>query len=102
MKRKMSKGKYLFLVFVFFVMPGITGCRYLSINHEDDIIEMPSLYKGKERPLAYNCAVIKGKIVSSDELKNPTLLIAYSLSAAEKPLTDSMVLKSTSFFSLYF
>jgi pimeloyl-ACP methyl ester carboxylesterase len=101
MKRKMSKGKYLFLVFVFFVMPSITGCRYLSISHEDDIIEMPSLYKGKERLLTYHCAVIKGKIVSSDKLKNPTLLIVYPLSAADRPLTDYIVLKSTSSFTLY-
>jgi pimeloyl-ACP methyl ester carboxylesterase len=101
MKKQTSIWKYFFFFFIFFVTLGIISCSYLSIGHRDDVIELPSLYKGNDGPLTYNCAVIKGKIVSSDDLKNFTILIAYSLSSESDSFTDYVTLNGTSPFMLY-
>jgi pimeloyl-ACP methyl ester carboxylesterase len=99
MRRNMRLGKYLLFISIFCLMPGIISCKYLSISHKDDIIEYKS--KGSEDISSYNSAVVKGKIISSDDLKNSTLLVAHSLSAESDSFTEYVILNGTSSFMLY-
>ncbi|HPD57190.1 MAG TPA: alpha/beta hydrolase [Smithellaceae bacterium] len=94
----MNRAKYKILFLCLFTATFISGCRYLSITPEDDTV---ALSKGKERMLVYNCAVVKGRVVSSDVVKNPTLLVAYPLTGDDSSLSDYVVLNSTSPFMLY-
>jgi hypothetical protein len=99
MKRNIRLWKYLFLVFMSCLMPGIISCNYLSISPKDDVIEYKS--NGSESVASYNSAVIKGKIISSDDHKNSTLLVAHSLSPESDSFTDYVILNGTSSFMLY-
>jgi len=101
MKRQPSIGKYFFFFLIFCVTPGIISCSYLSIGHKDDVIESLFLHKGNEKTTTYNSAIIKGNVVSLDNLKNPTLLIAYPLSSESDSFTDYVILNGTSPFMLY-
>jgi pimeloyl-ACP methyl ester carboxylesterase len=101
MKNQTNNWKRSFLVFMFCVMPCIVSCGYWSISSKDNIMETPVLYKGNEKIAVYNSAVVKGNLVGLDELKNPTLLIAYPLSSKGSLFTDYVILNSTGPFMLY-
>ncbi len=98
MSERKSAINFLGIFCCFFAFFSILACRYLSIPDEDDTVK---LLKGKERPLTYNCAVVKGRVVSADVVKNPTLLVAYPLFGDTSQLSDYVVLNSTSPFMLY-
>jgi pimeloyl-ACP methyl ester carboxylesterase len=101
MKNQKNKRNLNLLALVFCLVPFISNCAYLNITNKDDIIGIPTLNKGSQTITSYNSAVIKGKIISTDELKNPVLLIAYPLSPENSPSTDYLILNSSSSFMLY-
>jgi pimeloyl-ACP methyl ester carboxylesterase len=100
MNREKSDRSTVFFVLVFVFTAFVAGCNYLSMSREDDTVKGSSFY-GEERKLTYNCAVIKGKVISTDKVKKPNLLIAYPLTSNEGELKDYILLNSTSPFMLY-
>lgn len=98
-----SKNGYLsafLFVLAFCLAALIAGCSYLSISSADNTVAPSSFYRG-EKNLAYNCAVIKGKVINQDVVKKPNLLIACPLTGNESELNDYILLNSTSPFMLY-
>ncbi|HDQ04655.1 MAG TPA: alpha/beta hydrolase [Deltaproteobacteria bacterium] len=100
MNRKKSYLSIIFFAFAFCLTAFVAGCSYLSMSREDNTATRPNFYGG-ERNLTYNCAVIKGKVISPDVVKKPNLLIAYPLRSNEGELNDYILLNSTSPFMLY-
>jgi pimeloyl-ACP methyl ester carboxylesterase len=98
MKKEKSNRSAVFFVFVLTAF--LAGCNYLSMSREDNTVMRPSFY-GAENNLTYNCAVIKGKVISPDVVKKPNLLVAYPLTGNEGELNDYIILNSTSPFMLY-
>jgi len=101
MKKQKNTRNIYFFVLIFCLIPYISNCAYLSISNKDDIMQTPALDKSSERITSYNSAVIKGKLISADEFKNPILLIVYPLSSGNSTLTDYVILNGTSSFTLY-
>ena len=101
MKKQNNTRNLYFFVFMLCLIPHISSCAYLSISNKDDIMQTSALDKGSERNPSYNCAVIKGKLISDGELKNPILLIAYPLSSEDSTFPDYVILNGTSSFLLY-
>ncbi len=91
----------LFAVFVIIVLTGMTGCRYLSIPTKDDAIAGQVNHKGNNHSTVYNSAVIKGRIVSLDNGKDATLIVAYRPADGKKTFTEYTATNSNRSFMLY-
>ncbi|HNT91096.1 MAG TPA: alpha/beta hydrolase [Smithellaceae bacterium] len=99
-KIKRNNCRHIVAASVIFLPVFIYSCAYLSIPAEDNTVTPPSFSSG-ERLVTYNCAVVKGQVISLDETKDPTLLVAYPLSAFQEELTGCIILSSTSPFMFY-
>lgn len=89
------------ITLILFLTAGINGCGYLTISRSDNVMGKPALSKGNESIPIYNSAVIKGTVVRSDDIKRPTLLIAYNLSSGSGAIADYVLLDNTQSFMLY-
>ncbi|MDD5170609.1 MAG: hypothetical protein PHN75_17460, partial [Syntrophales bacterium] len=79
----------------------MTGCNYLNISREDDVLSGGVLNHGGKDLSTYNSAVIKGTVIDSDRGKNPTLLVAYSPADKDAEFVDYVFLDKAKPFMLY-
>lgn len=92
---------YLISAFVVLIMAGTVSCRYMSIPAKDDVVAGLVKQKGESESTVYNSAVIKGRIVSAEDDKDSTLIIAYRSANGKKEFTEYVVTNSNRSFMLY-
>lgn len=96
-----SLFRCLLLCFVLLALSGVSGCRYLSIPAQDDVIKGPSPAREADEAVAYNSAVIKGKINGPQPRKTSTLIIAYRPGKRSKSYTEYAITNPNGDFMLY-
>jgi pimeloyl-ACP methyl ester carboxylesterase len=92
---------YLLSIFVITVLAGMVSCRYLSIPAKDDAVRGLVKPKGTNGSTVYNSAVIKGRIVSHDNGKDSTLVIAYRPGDGKEEFTEYVATNGSNAFMLY-
>ena len=73
----------------------------MSIPAKDDVVVGLMKPKGENESTVYNSAVIKGKIVSLDQGKDSTLVIAFCPADKKKEFTEYVATDSNGTFMLY-
>lgn len=83
------------------MMSGMVGCRYLSIPTKDDVARGNLQQRGNGDAPVYNSAVIKGRIISVDQARASTLVVACQLSAGNMKVAEYANANSQGVFLLY-
>ncbi len=83
------------------ILSGMVSCRYLSIPEKDDILVRPVQQTEKNDVPAYNSAIIKGRIISTDKVNASTLIITYRPADGNKAFGEYAVVNGQGAFMLY-
>jgi predicted small lipoprotein YifL len=101
MNKKANSLKLILSFFIIILLYSMTGCRYLSIPPKDNVAAVnKSSTAGNTSPV-YNSAVIKGKIISDENSKIATLIIAYCPACAKDEYTEYATCGADGSFMLY-
>lgn len=82
-------------------MSVMVGCRYLSIPTKDDVAGGSVQQRGNSDAPVYNSAVIKGRVISLDQARASTLVVACPLSAGSTKIAEYANANSQGIFLLY-
>ncbi len=101
MKRGLHRLHHLpFFIAALLIQMGLGGCSYMSIPPHDNIA--PKIAQGGASDASsYNCAIIKGKILSNQKKSPSTLVIAWRLAPDPPSFSESVQTDAQGGFTLY-
>lgn len=101
MNKKPNILKLILSFFIIILFYSLTGCRYLSIPPKDNVAAVNKSPTSENTAPVYNSAVIKGKIISNEDSKIATLIIAYCPACAKDEYTEYVTCGADGTFMLY-
>ena len=78
MKRRLLDFRWMLAAALIMMTAALTGCRYLSIPAQDNVVPALLPSKGEKATPAHNSAVIKGRVTGPGWRGNSTLIVACS------------------------